>query len=107
MKDLVITLIVDNPDTVTGAQKSTHDRRPRLFSADVTHPIEPYADLIDFHRERWVVQSHDLPDAGGLTPTQHRDSLTLFQDAIAPVLDRSIPDPPWPTPVTDLTGASV
>jgi alkanesulfonate monooxygenase SsuD/methylene tetrahydromethanopterin reductase-like flavin-dependent oxidoreductase (luciferase family) len=146
-----------------------------LFSANVTNPIEPYADLIAYYRERWVHHGHDpaaalvgagsagyyattnsqdaidtyrpifqaqlkrmssfgLPvvfdslddaiarsslllgspqqvidkvlryhekfghevmhlhaDASGLTDTQHRDSLELFQSEIAPVLRREIP----------------
>ena len=150
-----------------------------LFSANVTNPIEPYAELIRYYRERWEHYGHDpaqaavgagtagfyaaptsqqaladyrpvfegylgfqkrlgvepvfptLEDfverssaligspqqivdkvhryheqfghsvlhlhaeAGGLTDTQHRDSLELFQSDIAPVLRRSIPDPPW------------
>jgi alkanesulfonate monooxygenase SsuD/methylene tetrahydromethanopterin reductase-like flavin-dependent oxidoreductase (luciferase family) len=162
-----------------------------LFSANVTNPIEPYAELIDYYRERWAQHGHDpadavvgagtagyyatrrsqdaldtyrpifsaqqrkaaefgLPqpfadfkdfvarssaligspeqvidkvnryyerfghtvmhlhaDAAGLTEAQHRDSLTLFRSDIAPVLDRTIPDPPWPATLTDrqLTGA--
>ena len=109
-----------------------------LFSANVTNAIEPYAELVDFYRERWAAHGHDPADAvigagsagyyatprsqdalaayrpiyehqraaaGGLTDTQHRDSLTLFQDEIAPVLNRSIPDPPWPAPADRLTGA--
>ncbi|MFD8607943.1 LLM class flavin-dependent oxidoreductase [Streptomyces sp. NPDC059631] len=151
-----------------------------LFSANVTHPIEPYAELVRHYRERWEHHGHDpadiavgagsaglyvarttqealaayrpvfesnlafqqrtgLPvvfgtledfaarssaligspqqiidkvhryherfghtvqhvqaDAGGLTDTQHRDSLELFQSEVAPVLRRSIPDPPFP-----------
>jgi len=155
-----------------------------LFSANVTHPIEPYAELIRYYRERWEHYGHDLAravvgagtagyyaartsqeaiaayrpvfegylafqkrqgvgpvfatledfverssaligspqqvidkvhhyheqfghsvlhlhaDAGGLTDTQHRASLELFQSDIAPVLRRDIPDPPFPwTPV--------
>ncbi|MGC0328324.1 alkanesulfonate monooxygenase SsuD/methylene tetrahydromethanopterin reductase-like flavin-dependent oxidoreductase (luciferase family) [Streptomyces sp. SAI-170] len=150
-----------------------------LFSANVTHPIEPYAELIAYYRERWAHYGHDpaglavgagtaglyvartsqeaaetyrpvfesnlafqrrhgLPvvfetledfverssaligspqqvvdkvhryherfghtvlhlhaDASGLTDTQHRDSLGLFQSEVAPVLRRSIPDPPF------------
>ncbi|MFF4394593.1 LLM class flavin-dependent oxidoreductase [Streptomyces sp. NPDC001480] len=150
-----------------------------LFSANVTNPIEPYAELIRHYRERWEHYGHDpagiaigagtagihvapttqealaayrpvfeanlsffrragLPvvfetledfverssaligspqqvvdkvhryherfghtvvhvhaDAGGLTDTQHRDSLELFQSAVAPVLRRDIPDPPF------------
>ncbi|MHA6618971.1 LLM class flavin-dependent oxidoreductase [Pseudonocardia sp. DLS-67] len=30
-----------------------------LFSANVTHPIEPYAELIAHYRERWVAHGHD------------------------------------------------
>ncbi|MFE5812179.1 LLM class flavin-dependent oxidoreductase [Streptomyces sp. NPDC056479] len=150
-----------------------------LFSANVTHPIEPYAELIRHYRERWAHYGHDpadiaigagsagihvaptsqqalaayrpvfeanlafyrqaglpvvfetledfverssaligspqqvvdkvhryheqfghtvlhLPaDAGGPTGTQHRDSLELFQSAVAPVLRKDIPDPPF------------
>ncbi|MGY5048227.1 LLM class flavin-dependent oxidoreductase [Streptomyces sp. 900105755] len=151
-----------------------------LFSANVTNPIEPYAELIRHYRERWEHYGHDpagiavgagtagllvaptsqqalaayrpvfeanlaffrragLPvvfetledfvarssaligspqqvidkvhryheqfghtvlhlhaDAGGLTDTQHRDSLELFQSAVAPALRKDIPDPPFP-----------
>jgi alkanesulfonate monooxygenase SsuD/methylene tetrahydromethanopterin reductase-like flavin-dependent oxidoreductase (luciferase family) len=151
-----------------------------LFSANVTNPVEPYAELIRYYRERWEHYGHDpadvavgagtagllvapttqqalaayrpvfeanlaffrragLPvvfetledfverssaligspqqvidkvhryheqfghtvlhlhaDAGGLTDTQHRDSLELFQSAVAPVLRKEIPDPPFP-----------
>lgn len=152
-----------------------------LFSANVTNPIEPYAELVRYYRERWVHHGHDPADivvgagsagyyaarrsqdaieayrpvfeghlafqrqlgltpvfatledfverssaligspqqviekvhryhaafghsvlhlhadAGGLTDTQHRDSLALFQSDIAPTLRREIPDPPWGT----------
>jgi alkanesulfonate monooxygenase SsuD/methylene tetrahydromethanopterin reductase-like flavin-dependent oxidoreductase (luciferase family) len=151
-----------------------------LFSANVTNPIEPYAELVRYYRERWAHYGHDpaqiavgagsagyyaernsqdavnayrpvfegqlafqkrlglqpvFPtledfverssaligspaqviekvhryheqfghsvlhlhaDAGGLTETQHRASLELFQSDIAPSLRRDIPDPPWP-----------
>ncbi|WGL52704.1 LLM class flavin-dependent oxidoreductase [Nocardioides sp. BP30] len=30
-----------------------------LFSANVTHPIDPYAELIDHYRERWRHYGHD------------------------------------------------
>lgn len=150
-----------------------------LFSANVTHPVEPYAELIRHYRERWEHYGHDpaaiavgagtaglhvartsqealaayrpvfesnlafqrktgLPvvfetlddfvarssaligspqqviekvhryherlghtvvhlhaDASGVTEHQHRDSLALFQSAVAPVLRREIPDPPF------------
>ncbi|MGW3287205.1 LLM class flavin-dependent oxidoreductase [Streptomyces sp. NPDC001002] len=150
-----------------------------LFSANVTNPIEPYAELIRYYRERWEHYGHDpadiaigagtagvlvtptsqealaayrpifesnlaffkqagLPvvfetledyverssaligspqqvidkvhryheqfghtvvhlhaDASGLSDAQHRDSLELFQSAVAPVLRTDIPDPPF------------
>jgi alkanesulfonate monooxygenase SsuD/methylene tetrahydromethanopterin reductase-like flavin-dependent oxidoreductase (luciferase family) len=150
-----------------------------LFSANVTNPIEPYAELIRYYRERWehygndpsaivvgagtagyftarnsqdaiaayrpvfegqrafqkrlglepvfttledyverssaligspqqiiekVHRYHDQfghtvlhlhADAGGLSDTQHRDSLELFQSDVAPSLRKEIPDPPW------------
>lgn len=150
-----------------------------LFSANVTNPIEPYAELIRHYRERWEHYGHDpariavgagtagihvaptsqealaayrpvfesnlafsrkagLPvvfetledfverssaligspqqvidkvhryheqfghtvvhvhaDANGLTDAEHRDSLELFQSAVAPTLREDIPDPPF------------
>ncbi|MER6939684.1 LLM class flavin-dependent oxidoreductase [Nocardioides sp. NPDC127514] len=30
-----------------------------LFSANVTHPIEPYGELVDHYRERWLAYGHD------------------------------------------------
>ncbi|ADI12595.1 Luciferase-like monooxygenase [Streptomyces bingchenggensis BCW-1] len=150
-----------------------------LFSANVTNPIEPYAELIRHYRERWEHYGHDPADiavgagtagiyvartsqeaiatyrpvfegnvafqkrlglepvfptiedfverssaligsprqiidkvhryheqfghtvlhlhaeASGLTGSQHRDSLELFQSEVAPVLRQGIPDPPF------------
>jgi len=34
-----------------------------LFSANVTNPIEPYAELIRYYRERWEHYGHDPQDA--------------------------------------------
>jgi alkanesulfonate monooxygenase SsuD/methylene tetrahydromethanopterin reductase-like flavin-dependent oxidoreductase (luciferase family) len=34
-----------------------------LFSANVTNPIEPYAELVDHYRERWEFYGHDPADA--------------------------------------------
>ncbi|MFC4144769.1 LLM class flavin-dependent oxidoreductase [Micromonospora mangrovi] len=34
-----------------------------LFSANVTNPIEPYAELIRYYRERWLHYGHDPADA--------------------------------------------
>lgn len=42
---------------------------------------------------------HLHADRYGLTETQHRDALELFQADTAPALRREIPDPPWPEPV--------
>ena len=33
-----------------------------LFSANVTNPIEPYGELVDHYRERWVAHGHDPAD---------------------------------------------
>ncbi|MGP2441714.1 LLM class flavin-dependent oxidoreductase [Streptomyces sp. JW3] len=163
-----------------------------LFSANVTHPIEPYAELIRHYRERWAHHGHDpaalavgagtagvyvartsqealatyrpifesnlafqkqtglpvvfetledfvarssaligspqqvvdkvhryherfghtvlhLPaDASGLPDAAHRASLELFQSAVAPVLRRDIPDPPfaWAPVRPETTGAA-
>jgi Luciferase-like monooxygenase len=34
-----------------------------LFSANVTNPIEPYAELARYYRERWVAYGHDPAEA--------------------------------------------
>jgi alkanesulfonate monooxygenase SsuD/methylene tetrahydromethanopterin reductase-like flavin-dependent oxidoreductase (luciferase family) len=34
-----------------------------LFSANVTHPIEPYAALVRYYRERWAFYGHAPADA--------------------------------------------
>ncbi|MFF0815084.1 LLM class flavin-dependent oxidoreductase [Rhodococcus sp. NPDC003318] len=34
-----------------------------VFSANVTHPIDPYAELIDHYRQRWEAYGHDPADA--------------------------------------------
>jgi alkanesulfonate monooxygenase SsuD/methylene tetrahydromethanopterin reductase-like flavin-dependent oxidoreductase (luciferase family) len=33
-----------------------------LFAANVTNPIEPYAELVDYYRERWEHHGHDPKD---------------------------------------------
>jgi alkanesulfonate monooxygenase SsuD/methylene tetrahydromethanopterin reductase-like flavin-dependent oxidoreductase (luciferase family) len=33
-----------------------------VFSANVTNPIEPYAELLDYYRERWEHHGHDPKD---------------------------------------------
>ena len=49
-----------------------------------------------YHEQFGHTVLHLHADASGLTDTQHRDSLELFQSDIAPVLRREIPDPPFP-----------
>ena len=34
-----------------------------LFSANVTNPIEPYAELVRLYRERWAAHGHDPAEA--------------------------------------------
>ncbi|MER6816071.1 LLM class flavin-dependent oxidoreductase [Spirillospora sp. NPDC000708] len=34
-----------------------------LFSANVTNPVEPYAELVSHYRERWAHHGHDPADA--------------------------------------------
>ena len=34
-----------------------------LFSANVSNPIEPYAELVRYYRERWAHHGHDPADA--------------------------------------------
>jgi alkanesulfonate monooxygenase SsuD/methylene tetrahydromethanopterin reductase-like flavin-dependent oxidoreductase (luciferase family) len=34
-----------------------------LFSANVTNPVEPYAELVAHYRERWAAHGHDPADA--------------------------------------------
>lgn len=34
-----------------------------LFSANVTYPLEPYAELVEHYRERWAAYGHDPADA--------------------------------------------
>ncbi|MFF5028670.1 LLM class flavin-dependent oxidoreductase [Streptomyces collinus] len=54
-----------------------------LFSANVTHPIEPYAELIRHYRERWAHHGHDpaLATVGAGTAGYH--AARTSQEAIA------------------------
>ncbi|MET8585295.1 LLM class flavin-dependent oxidoreductase [Streptomyces collinus] len=54
-----------------------------LFSANVTHPIEPYAELIRHYRERWEHYGHDpaLAVVGAGTAGYH--AARTSQEAIA------------------------
>ncbi len=96
-----------------------------VFSANVTNPIDPYAELIRHYRERWAHHGHDPADAlvgspeqvidkvgrfheqfghevihlsaerDGRTENQYLDS--LFQAEVAPELRRRIPSRPLAT----------
>jgi alkanesulfonate monooxygenase SsuD/methylene tetrahydromethanopterin reductase-like flavin-dependent oxidoreductase (luciferase family) len=65
-------------------------------SALIGSPQQVIEKVHRYHRQLGHTVMHLHADAGGLTERQHRDSLELFQSAIAPVLRREIPDPPWP-----------
>jgi alkanesulfonate monooxygenase SsuD/methylene tetrahydromethanopterin reductase-like flavin-dependent oxidoreductase (luciferase family) len=54
-----------------------------LFSANVTHPIEPYAELIRHYRERWEFYGHDPADAVVGAGTAGLYVARSSQDAIA------------------------
>lgn len=161
---------------------AVHHGEP-LFSANVTHPVEPYAELVHYYRQRWAEEGHDPADAlvgagtagflvartsqqayalyrplyeahaallarggvkpvftsfadfverssalvgspaqvvekvlryhdalrhevlhihadgDGLTPRQHRDTLELFQQEVAPCLRSAVPSRPLAAPV--------
>lgn len=61
-----------------------------LFSANVTNPIEPYAELIEHYRERWVHYGHDpaqltvgAGSAGLSVRPRSQDARALFEPAFA------------------------
>ncbi|WP_327582941.1 LLM class flavin-dependent oxidoreductase [Nonomuraea sp. NBC_00507] len=54
-----------------------------LFSANVTNPIDPYAELIDHYRERWAHYGHDPADALVGAGTAGYYAATTSQEAIA------------------------
>src|SRR5450432_843321 len=53
-----------------------------LFSANVTNPIEPYAELIRYYRERWVDYGHDPASAVVGAGTAGYYATANSQDAI-------------------------
>jgi alkanesulfonate monooxygenase SsuD/methylene tetrahydromethanopterin reductase-like flavin-dependent oxidoreductase (luciferase family) len=53
-----------------------------LFSANVTNPIEPYAELIHYYRERWAHYGHDPADAVVGAGTAGYYSARKSQDAL-------------------------
>ena len=54
-----------------------------LFSANVTNPIEPYAELVRYYRERWASYGHDPADALVGAGTAGYYAAKTSQDAIA------------------------
>jgi alkanesulfonate monooxygenase SsuD/methylene tetrahydromethanopterin reductase-like flavin-dependent oxidoreductase (luciferase family) len=54
-----------------------------LFSANVTNPIEPYAELVRYYRERWVHYGHDPTAAIVGAGTAGYYSARRSQDALA------------------------
>jgi alkanesulfonate monooxygenase SsuD/methylene tetrahydromethanopterin reductase-like flavin-dependent oxidoreductase (luciferase family) len=73
-------------------------------SALIGSPAQVIEKVHRYHEQFGHSVLHLHADAGGLTDTQHRASLELFQSAIAPTLRRDLPDPPWdwaPAPTPD------
>ena len=54
-----------------------------LFSANVTHPIEPYAELIRHYRQRWEHYGHDPADIAVGAGTAGFYAAPTSQEAIA------------------------
>ena len=57
-----------------------------LFSANVTNPVDPYAELVDFYRERWAFHGHDpaqltvgAGSAGFFTRKRSQDALDEYR----------------------------
>jgi len=66
-------------------------------SALIGSPEQVIDKVHRYHEQMGHTVLHLHADANGLTEAQHRESLELFQQDIAPVLRKDIPDPPWPT----------
>ncbi|MBW8819951.1 MAG: LLM class flavin-dependent oxidoreductase [Streptomyces sp.] len=64
-------------------------------SALIGSPQQIIDKVHRYHEQFGHTVLHLHADASGLTDTQHRDSLALFQSEVAPVLRRTIPDPPF------------
>jgi alkanesulfonate monooxygenase SsuD/methylene tetrahydromethanopterin reductase-like flavin-dependent oxidoreductase (luciferase family) len=64
-------------------------------SALIGSPEQVIDKVHRYHEQLGHTVLHLHADAGGLTDAQHRESLELFQQEIAPVLRKDIPDPPW------------
>lgn len=64
-------------------------------SALIGSPQQVIDKVHRYHEQFGHTAVHVQADASGLTDTQHRDSLELFQSAVTPVLRKDIPDPPF------------
>jgi alkanesulfonate monooxygenase SsuD/methylene tetrahydromethanopterin reductase-like flavin-dependent oxidoreductase (luciferase family) len=61
-----------------------------LFSANVTNPIDPYAELVDYYRERWTHYGHDpalvtigAGTAGYYAAKNSQDAIETYRPAFA------------------------
>ncbi|MER7934561.1 MULTISPECIES: LLM class flavin-dependent oxidoreductase [unclassified Streptomyces] len=64
-------------------------------SALVGSPQQVIDKVHRYHEQFGHTVLHLHADASGVTDTRHRDSLELFQTAVAPALRKDIPDPPF------------
>lgn len=64
-------------------------------SALVGSPQQVIDKVHRYHEQFGHTVLHLHADASGVTDTRHRDSLELFQTAVAPTLRKDIPDPPF------------
>ncbi|MGW2683005.1 LLM class flavin-dependent oxidoreductase [Streptomyces sp. NPDC001414] len=64
-------------------------------SALVGSPQQVIDKVHRYHEQFGHTVLHLHADASGVTDKQHRDSLELFQSAVAPTLRKDIPDPPF------------
>jgi alkanesulfonate monooxygenase SsuD/methylene tetrahydromethanopterin reductase-like flavin-dependent oxidoreductase (luciferase family) len=65
-------------------------------SALIGSPQQVVDKVHRYHQQLGHTVQHVPVETAGLTETQHRDSLDLFQSEVAPALRTAIPDPPWP-----------
>ncbi|GAB2663417.1 LLM class flavin-dependent oxidoreductase [Gordonia jinhuaensis] len=78
-----------------------------LFSANVTHPAEPYGELIDHYRKRWIEHGHDpqriavgAGTAGFYAARRSQDAIEDYRPVFAGYLQaqkRLGVDPVFPT----------
>ena len=86
-----------------------------LFSANVTNPIEPYAELIRYYRERWAHYGHGpaaiavgAGTAGYYAERSSQDAIDAYRPVFAGYLAfhrRAAPGQPRTAPVRHRPGA--